>query len=137
MMKSALVISKALFTKTCLWKFEALTVVPTDTFDQFDARVYPRTHKYGDKDRTQYIAYRLLVSSVDRVDEVARHTRWWHPRRYYARITHSVFVEFSYCVWITARGWKKIGRGVVDQDIWKEENILSVREQVICLPDIA
>jgi hypothetical protein len=82
--------------------FEVLTVVPTDTFDQSNPRVYPRCNKQCNEYETQYIACRLLISSADRIDKVAHHTRWRRSLWYHARITHSR--RISYSVWITEKG---------------------------------
>lgn len=65
-----------------------LTVIPTDTFDQFDARVYPHRNENGDEYDTDNIAYRLLVSCTVGIDEIAGDTRWRWSRRYRCRITH-------------------------------------------------
>lgn len=59
-----------------------LTIIPTDTFDQFDARIYSQAHENCHKYDTDDIAYRLLVSRADRIDKIAGHTWWWQSRWY-------------------------------------------------------
>lgn len=85
--------------------FEVLTVIPTNTFDQSDPRVYPRCNKQCNEYETQYIACRLLISGADRIDKVARHTWWRRSLWYHILIAHSR--QIPYGVWITGRRAEK------------------------------
>jgi hypothetical protein len=118
MIRSALTISKQLSTKDAPLVTRVrskLTVIPTHTFDQSDTRIYPHAHKQCNEDKTQNIASRLLISSANRIDKIAHHTRWRHPRWHQSWITHRIVVEdFLSVSGFTEKGSKRKVENVVE-----------------------